>query len=61
MAQHYEMGPIALALIKRNVDPDLPLDVDDAGEKYVAAQELIVATDAGQVVGRKTGFLRAPR
>ncbi|MGO4383274.1 CAF17-like 4Fe-4S cluster assembly/insertion protein YgfZ [Specibacter sp. RAF43] len=61
VAQHYEMGPIALALIKRNVDPDLPLDVDDAGEKYVAAQELIVATDAGQVVGRKTGFLRAPR
>jgi folate-binding protein YgfZ len=61
VAQHYEMGPIALALIKRTVDPELELTVDDAGEKYVAAQELIVATDAGQVVGRATGFLRTPR
>ena len=61
VAQHYEMGPIALAIIKRNVDPELELVVDDAGEKYVAAQETIVATDAGQVLGRQTGFLRAPR
>ncbi|MCQ9164566.1 MULTISPECIES: folate-binding protein YgfZ [unclassified Arthrobacter] len=61
VAQHYEMGPIALALIKRTVDPDAALVVDDAGEKYTAAQETIVATDAGQVVGRATGFLRAPR
>ncbi|WP_288024197.1 glycine cleavage T C-terminal barrel domain-containing protein [Arthrobacter sp.] len=61
VAQHYEMGPIALALIKRTVDPEAELMVDDAGEKYVASQETIVATDAGQVVGRATGFLRAPR
>lgn len=61
VAQHYEMGPIALALIKRTVDPSQELSVDDVGEKYVAAQELIVATDAGQVVGRATGFLRTPR
>jgi len=61
VAQHYEMGPIALAMVKRTVDPVQDLMVDDAGEKYVAAQELIVATDAGQVVGRATGFLRAPR
>lgn len=61
VAQHYEMGPIALALIKRTVDPELALSVDDAGEKYVASQEIIVATDAGQVLGRQTGFLRAPR
>ncbi|WP_104086614.1 folate-binding protein YgfZ [Arthrobacter sp. GMC3] len=61
VAQHFEMGPIALAMIKRTVDPDQNLTVDDAGEKYIAAQELIVATDAGQVVGRATGFLRAPR
>lgn len=61
VAQHFEMGPIALALVKRTVDPDAELTVDDAGEKYVASQELIVATDAGQVVGRATGFLRTPR
>ena len=61
VAQHFEMGPIGLALIKRTVDPDQDLTVDDAGEKYVAAQETIVATDAGQVVGRQSGFLRAPR
>lgn len=59
-ALHYEMGPIALALIKRNVDPEADLILDDAGEKYVAAQEVIVAPDAGSVVGRKGGFLRAP-
>lgn len=61
VAQHYEMGPIALAVIKRSVDPDAVLTVDDAGEKYTAAQELIVAPDAGQVVGRQSGFLRGPR
>lgn len=61
VAQHYEMGPIALALVKRNVDPDAVLIVDDAGEQYPANQEIIVATDAGQVVGRQSGFLRAPR
>ena len=61
VAQHYEMGPIALALIKRTVDPDEVLTVDDDGEKYTAGQEVIVAPDAGQVVGRQTGFLRAPR
>ena len=32
-----------------------PLDGEEA---YVAAQEVIVAPDAGQVVGRQTGFLR---
>ncbi|MDJ0355922.1 glycine cleavage T C-terminal barrel domain-containing protein [Paenarthrobacter sp. PH39-S1] len=61
VAQHFEMGPIALAVIKRTVDPAAELTVLDAGEKYVAAQETIVAPDAGQVVGRQTGFLRVPR
>jgi len=60
VAQHYEMGPIGLAVIKRTVDPEAVLMIDDDGEKYVAAQELIVATDAGQVVGRAKGFLRTP-
>ena len=61
VAQHFEMGPIALALIKRSVDPSAVLSVNDDGEMYPANQELIVATDAGQVVGRQSGFLRAPR
>ncbi|MDQ6755294.1 MAG: folate-binding protein, partial [Actinomycetota bacterium] len=61
VAQHYEMGPVALAVIKRSVDAQAVLTVDDAGEKYAAAQEVIVAPDAGQVVGRRSGFLRAPR
>lgn len=61
VAQHYEMGPIALAVIKRSVDPTAELGVNDADESYVAAQEIIVAPDAGQVVGRATGFMRTPR
>jgi folate-binding protein YgfZ len=60
-ALHYEMGPVALAVIKRSVDPAAPLLVVDGGEQYDAAQEVIVAPDAGQVVGRQGGFLRGPR
>ncbi|MBD8043944.1 folate-binding protein YgfZ [Arthrobacter sp. Sa2BUA2] len=61
VAQHYEMGAVALALVKRSVDPAADLVVDDGGELYAAAQELIVSPGAGQAVGRQTGFLRAPR
>lgn len=61
VAQHYEMGPIALAVVKRSTDPEEMLSVEDDDESYIAAQELIVAPDAGQVVGRRSGFLRAPR
>jgi folate-binding protein YgfZ len=61
VAQHYEMGPIALAVIKRSVAPDELLTVLDGEEPYTAAQEVIVAPDAGQVVGRQTGFLRGTR
>lgn len=61
VAQHFEMGPIALALVKRSVDPDAVLSVNDNGELYPANQETIVAPDAGKVVGRPTGFLRTPR
>lgn len=57
-AQHYEMGPIALAVVKRTVDPGETLTVDDDGELYAASQEVIVAPDAGQVVGRQSGFLK---
>ncbi|MCC3272669.1 folate-binding protein [Arthrobacter zhangbolii] len=58
---HYEMGPVGLAVIKRSVDPAATLVVNDDGELYAAAQEPIVAPDAGAVVGRATGFLKAPR
>jgi folate-binding protein YgfZ len=58
VAQHYEMGPVALAVIKRSVAADEILTVMDGEEPYTAAQEVIVAPDAGQVVGRQTGFLR---
>lgn len=61
VAQHYEMGPIGLAVVKRNVDATAQLTVLDGEESYVAAQEIIVATDAGQVVGRQTGFLKPVR
>lgn len=61
VAQHYEMGAVALAVIKRSADPSVQLVVDDDGEPYAAAQETIVAPDAGAVVGRATGFLRTPR
>ena len=61
VAQHYEMGPVALAVIKRSVDPDEQLTVCDEGELYAAAQELVVSPDAGQAVGRPTGLLRSPR
>jgi hypothetical protein len=55
------MGPVALAVIKRSVAPDAVLTVLDGEEPYAAAQEVIVAPDAGQVVGRQAGFLRGTR
>ena len=42
-ARHYELGPIALALVKRNVDVAATLSVDD----IPATQEPIVDPDAG--------------
>lgn len=45
-AVHYELGPIALGLIKRTVTPDATLTVmaEDGNTRVAAAQELIVAT-----------------
>ena len=42
-ARHYELGPIALALIKRTTPVDATLTVDGVA----AAQEVIVSPDAG--------------
>ncbi|WRS30417.1 folate-binding protein [Actinomycetaceae bacterium MB13-C1-2] len=41
VAQHYEMGPIGLALLKRNLDPAAQLNVGEVD----ALQELIVPVD----------------
>ena len=46
-AIHHELGPIALAVIKRNVDPAADLVVAADGAQVAAAQEVIVPTDAG--------------
>jgi tRNA-modifying protein YgfZ len=42
-ARHYELGPIALALVKRNVDIAAPLVTDGVA----AAQEVVVDPEAG--------------
>jgi hypothetical protein len=56
------MGPVALAVVKRNTDASATLVVrgEAEGEEYAAAQEAVVAPDAGQVVQRPTGLLRGP-
>jgi hypothetical protein len=41
--RHHELGPIALALVKRNVPLDVQLDVD----ALPAAQEVIVDPEVG--------------
>ncbi len=46
-ARHHELGPIALAVIKRNTDPDADLTVETDGTPIAASQEVIVPTDAG--------------
>jgi hypothetical protein len=46
-AMHYELGPIALAVVKRSVDPAADLVVTVDGEAVAAAQEVIVPPSAG--------------
>ena len=46
-ALHWDLGPIALAVIKRSVDPTLDLVVQTDDGPIAAAQEVIVPTDAG--------------
>jgi hypothetical protein len=42
-ARHHELGPIALALVKRNVPVDAQLEVDG----LPAAQEVLVDPEVG--------------
>jgi len=44
---HYELGPIALAVVRRNTDPAATLTVTTSEGVVAAAQEIIVPTDAG--------------
>jgi len=47
-ARHHELGPIALAVVKRGADPAAPLVVDaEDGTEVAAAQQVIVPPDAG--------------
>jgi folate-binding protein YgfZ len=61
VGQHYEMGPIALALIKRStaVDSVLTVSCASSGETLTAHQEVIVPLSAGAVVD--LGEFRAKR
>lgn len=44
VAQHYELGPVGLALIKRNVPVDATLEING----LTAAQEVLVDPDVGE-------------
>ncbi len=46
-ARHHELGPIALAVVKRTADPAAALVVRTAEGELAAAQEVIVPVDAG--------------
>jgi folate-binding protein YgfZ len=48
VARHHELGPIALALVKRSLDVAAPLVVPVDGVDVAAAQEVIVPPEAGQ-------------
>jgi tRNA-modifying protein YgfZ len=63
VALHHEMGPIALAVLKRNTDPETPLlvregNAEDGWSVTAATQETVVSPQAGKAVGRQSGFLR---
>ncbi len=50
-ARHFELGPIALAILKRTTDPQATLSVQVGDTLVAAAQEIIVPPDAGAVAG----------
>lgn len=59
-AIHYELGPIALGLVKRTVDPQAQLTVvtDDGNTRVSAAQEQIVGTQKETVTVQRNPQLR---
>ncbi|MEN9620203.1 MAG: hypothetical protein RL499_396 [Actinomycetota bacterium] len=50
-ARHHELGPIALAMVKRSLEPTAALTVEAEGVAIAAAQQVIVPTDAGATAG----------
>jgi folate-binding protein YgfZ len=50
-ARHHELGPIALAMVKRNIDSAVSLTVDG----MAAAQQVVVDPEAGLHVRSKLG------
>ncbi len=46
-AWHYELGPIALAMVKRSVNTDVELEVLTGTTRIPASQEVLVPVDAG--------------
>jgi tRNA-modifying protein YgfZ len=46
---HFELGPIALAVVKRTTDPTAQLTVSSQGVAIAAGQEVIVPVGAGAV------------
>lgn len=51
VALHYEEGPIALALVKRNAPAETSFVVDTADGPVAAAVETVVPADAGATAG----------
>ncbi|WP_243073891.1 folate-binding protein YgfZ [Microbacterium sp. SS28] len=51
VAQHFEEGPIALAIVRRSTPVDAPLVVDTEEGPVAAAQEVIVPPEAGATAG----------
>jgi len=47
VALHYELGPIALAVVKRSTDAAATLTVDADGTPVAASQEVVVPPEAG--------------
>lgn len=61
-ANHFEAGPIALAVVSRNTPIDAPLTVVGNHEPVAAAQQVIVPQDAGKVANiPRAGLLAKPR
>ncbi|MCS5721105.1 folate-binding protein [Herbiconiux sp. CPCC 203407] len=52
VALHHEWGPIALAVVKRQLDPAADLRVRSASGEIAASADEIVSPDAGAAVGR---------
>ncbi|MBB5632784.1 hypothetical protein BKA04_001007 [Cryobacterium mesophilum] len=49
VARHFELGPVALAVVKRSTDPDAVLSIPVGDTIVAAAQEVIVPPTAGAV------------